>query len=107
MINMDWFNRDGKNFIDFAKILRGKPEEVFESEMITYTLEHFWPDFKNRIIARRVLPQIALTLLQISSAFISLSHYNLSENFEESYFFVYASNFLNLCFVVCGIVIEI
>ena len=104
---MDWFNRNGKNFIDFARCLEGKPDDVFKSEMVTYTLEHFWPEFKEKIIARRVLPQVALTLLQIASSFVSLSHFELSKNYEENSLLIYASNSLNLCFVAGGIVIEL
>lgn len=44
MINMDWFNVDNMNFIDLAKTMKGKPDEFYNTEFVTFSLAHFWPD---------------------------------------------------------------
>ena len=43
MINLDWFYRDGKTIIDFAKSLQGKPDQLINSEFVRAILKHFWP----------------------------------------------------------------
>ena len=39
MVNMDWFFREQKNFMDFARIMKNKPDDLYVSEFVTYTLD--------------------------------------------------------------------
>ena len=43
MINLDWFYRDGKTIIDFAKSLKEKPDQIIASDFVKNVLNHFWP----------------------------------------------------------------
>ena len=43
MVNMDWFYKDNKLFIDFAKLmLINNPDELYSSDFVKFTLNEFW-----------------------------------------------------------------
>ena len=43
MVNMDWFYKDNQSFIDFAKLmLKKNPDELYSSDFVKLTLNHFW-----------------------------------------------------------------
>ena len=65
VIYMDWFYRSdsSESFIEFAKIMCGKRDEIFETEFVSATLDQEWPRIKQYTIYMRMLPYIALLVL--------------------------------------------
>ena len=67
VIYMDWFYRSdsSESFIEFATIMSGKPDEIFETEFLRAVLDQEWPRVKQYTIKWRMIPFIALLVLQI------------------------------------------
>ena len=67
VIHMDWFYRDNPegSFIDFATIMVDQREEVYATEFVQAVLNQEWPSIKKYTIRWRMLPFIALLILQV------------------------------------------
>ena len=39
MINIDWLHRDGYSIGNFASIIRNKPDDLYDTEFVRYTLK--------------------------------------------------------------------
>ena len=63
MINIDWFHYDKNLFTDFADIVKDKPDEVYETEFVKYTLKQNWDGIRTNILKYRVLPHLLLTII--------------------------------------------
>ena len=83
MVKMDWFYQDHMLFIDFAKLMLDKPDELYSSDFVNFTLTHFWGGIKTKIIIWRVLPSILSLLMQIWHFYDTLSYVKLQQSFDE------------------------
>ena len=107
MVNMDWFFREQKNFMDFARIMKNKPDDLYVSEFVTYTLDQFWPPLKRQIIYRLVIPHIITTIVTILNSFIALHHSSLEKSLEDHKITIYILSILQFICILNAIRVEV
>ena len=72
MVNMDWFERNDRNFITFAEILQEKADDLYDTEFVVFLLDYFWPRLKTEILITKAIPHVVLTFSFIFTALFSL-----------------------------------
>ena len=90
MINIEWFHRDEKLLIDFASIVKDKPDDLYDTEFVRDTLDLYWYAIRNNIFKYRVLPHMLLSFFGNWFFYTALKYEDSEEAFDLNGFKIYA-----------------
>ena len=61
MIDIKWFHRKNRLINKFARVIRDKPDALYDSKFVKYILEQNWSPIRRNTLKYRVTPYLLLT----------------------------------------------
>ena len=98
MINIEWFHRNDRLFIDFAQIVQKKPDDLYDTEFIKYTLDQNWYQIRCNILKFRVIPHLLLCIMGNWLMFAALKFNSIEDAF--SYHPMKVNSLCYICFAL-------
>ena len=95
VLNIGWMFKNCSNFLQLAPMLKGQPDQLYETEFIKFIFEEFWDEEQTRIIKWQLTPYLLYLV-------VSLLNFNMilkpraDEEAEEYDWLNYSAGIINL-----------